>query len=116
MSLSTAMYSGLSGLNSYGEAMSVVGDNISNLNTTGYKYSSVHFEDLMAQLVPTGSGPGQGWRSLNVPLPNDPTLVGVTIFLQSFVFDPATETFGEDREANGRLKKTYRKGYELPKV
>ncbi|MGQ9687757.1 MAG: flagellar hook protein FlgE [Desulfobaccales bacterium] len=62
MSLSTAMYSGLSGLNSFGEAMSVVGDNIANLNTTGFKYSSVHFEDLMAQLIPTGSGPGQVGR------------------------------------------------------
>ncbi len=62
MSLSTAMYSGLSGLNSFGEAMSVVGDNIANLNTTGFKYSTVHFEDLMAQLIPTGSGPGQVGR------------------------------------------------------
>lgn len=66
MSLSTAMYSGLSGLNSYGEAMSVVGDNIANLNTTGFKYSSVHFEDLMAQLIPTGSGPGQVGRGSRI--------------------------------------------------
>ncbi|MCC6586228.1 MAG: Gfo/Idh/MocA family oxidoreductase [Bryobacterales bacterium] len=31
-------------------------------------------------------------------------------------FDPKTETFGHDKEANGRLRKEYRKGYELPKV
>lgn len=62
MSVSTAMYSGLSGLNSFGEAMSVVGDNIANINTTGFKYSAVHFEDLMSQLVSTGSGPGQVGR------------------------------------------------------
>ena len=66
MSLSTAMYSGLSGLNSFGEAMSVVGDNIANLNTTGYKYSTVHFEDLMSQMVPTGSGPGQVGRGARI--------------------------------------------------
>jgi len=66
MSLSTAMYSGLSGLNCFGEAMSVVGDNIANLNTTGFKYSSVHFEDLMAQLIPTGSGPGQVGRGSRI--------------------------------------------------
>ena len=66
MSLSTAMYSGLSGLNCYGEAMSVVGDNIANLNTTGFKYSSVHFEDLMAQLIPTGAGPGQVGRGARI--------------------------------------------------
>jgi flagellar hook protein FlgE len=66
MSLSTAMYSGLSGLNCFGEAMSVVGDNIANINTTGFKYSSVHFEDLMAQLIPTGSGPGQVGRGSRI--------------------------------------------------
>jgi flagellar hook protein FlgE len=66
MSLSTAMYSGLSGLNSFGEAMSVVGDNIANLNTTGFKFSSVHFEDLMSQMIPTGSGPGQVGRGARI--------------------------------------------------
>ena len=66
MSLSTAMYSGLSGLNSFGEAMGVVGDNIANLNTTGFKYSSVHFEDLTTQLIPTGSGPGEVGRGSRI--------------------------------------------------
>ena len=31
-------------------------------------------------------------------------------------FDPKTETFGQDKEANAWLTKHYRKGYELPKV
>jgi predicted dehydrogenase len=31
-------------------------------------------------------------------------------------FDPATETFNGDKEANAMLRKRYRKGYELPKV
>ncbi len=66
MTLSTAMYSGLSGLSSFGEAMSVVGDNIANLNTIGFKYSAVHFEDLMAQLISTGSGPGQVGRGSRI--------------------------------------------------
>jgi flagellar hook protein FlgE len=60
------MYSGLSGLNSHGEAMGVVGDNIANLNTIGFKYSTVHFEDLLAQLVSTGSGPGQVGRGSRI--------------------------------------------------
>jgi flagellar hook protein FlgE len=60
------MYSGLSGLNSHGEAMGVVGDNIANLNTTGFKYSAVHFEDLLAQLVSTGSGPSQVGRGSRI--------------------------------------------------
>ena len=59
MSISSAMYTGLAGLSAHGEAMTVVGDNISNLSTVGFKYSQVLFEDLMAQMVSTGSGPGQ---------------------------------------------------------
>jgi quinol monooxygenase YgiN len=31
-------------------------------------------------------------------------------------FDPKTETFGNDKEANARLTKTYRAPYTLPKV
>jgi len=62
MSISSAMYTGLTGLSSNGEAMGVLGDNISNLNTTGFKYSQVNFEDLMAQTISTGSGPGQVGR------------------------------------------------------
>jgi hypothetical protein len=32
------------------------------------------------------------------------------------VFDPATETFGADKEANAYLTKTYRDDYPLPRV
>ena len=66
MSISSAMYTGLSGLSAHGEAMAVVGDNIANLNTTGFKYSAVHFEDLMAQMISTGSGPGQVGRGAQI--------------------------------------------------
>ncbi len=31
-------------------------------------------------------------------------------------FDAATETFGSDREANARLNKEYRRGFDLPRV
>lgn len=60
------MYTGLTGLSSFGEAMGVLGDNIANLSTTGFKYSQVNFEDLMAQMVSTGSGPGQEGRGTRI--------------------------------------------------
>ncbi len=66
MSISSAMYAGASGLSAHGEAMAVVGDNIANLNTIGFKYSAVHFEDLMAQTISTGSGPGQVGRGTQI--------------------------------------------------
>ena len=66
MSISSAMYTGLTGLNCNGEAMAVLGDNIANLSTTGFKYSQVNFEDMMAQMVATGSGPGQVGRGSQI--------------------------------------------------
>lgn len=59
MSISSAMFAGVSGLNAHGEAMGVVGDNIANLNTTGFKYSRAHFQDLLAQNINLTSGLNQ---------------------------------------------------------
>ena len=46
-----ALNTGASGLSAYGEAMSVVGSNIANVNTTGYKSSHATFQDLLATAV-----------------------------------------------------------------
>jgi flagellar hook protein FlgE len=46
-----ALNTGASGLNAFGEAMTVVGSNISNVNTTGYKTNRVNFQDLLATAV-----------------------------------------------------------------
>lgn len=48
MSVFTALFSGVNGINSNGEAVSVIGDNIANVNTSGYKSSRPEFEDIMA--------------------------------------------------------------------
>jgi len=53
MSFSTA----LSALNAFSTAVDVVGNNLANLNTTGYKASTVSFHDLVAQSM--GSGESQ---------------------------------------------------------
>jgi flagellar hook protein FlgE len=46
---------GLSGLNANAQALSVVGNNLANLNTVGYKASAVTFSDLVYQSVGSGS-------------------------------------------------------------
>jgi flagellar hook protein FlgE len=43
-----ALHTGASGLGTYGEAMTVVGANIANVNTLGFKSSRVNFEDMLA--------------------------------------------------------------------
>jgi len=46
---------GLSGLNANGQALSVIGNNLANINTVGFKASTVTFNDLVSQNV-GGSG------------------------------------------------------------
>ena len=47
MSITSSFYSGLSGLDTHGTAMQVIGDNIANVKTTGFKSSTAHFEDVL---------------------------------------------------------------------
>jgi flagellar hook protein FlgE len=41
--------SGLSGLNANAQALAVIGNNLANINTVGYKASTVTFQDLVSQ-------------------------------------------------------------------
>ncbi|MBI2559668.1 MAG: flagellar hook-basal body complex protein [Planctomycetes bacterium] len=45
----TALYSGISGLRSHQTFLDVVGNNIANINTPGFKESRVRFADLLSQ-------------------------------------------------------------------
>ena len=44
-----SMFAAVTGLRSHQAFMDVVGNNIANVNTTGYKTSNVLFEDLLSQ-------------------------------------------------------------------
>jgi len=59
MSISSSLFSGISGLSTNGNAMSVIGDNIANVNTIGFKSSRTTFQDVLAQSVATSSGTSQ---------------------------------------------------------
>lgn len=61
-SIVNGLFSGRAGISSHGTAIAVVGDNISNASTIGYKSSRSEFEDLIAggqtagKVVGSGSG------------------------------------------------------------
>ncbi|MEW5744009.1 MAG: flagellar hook protein FlgE [Nitrospirota bacterium] len=55
MGLSTALFTGVSGLNINGTGLSVVGDNIANTNTTGFKGSRAAFGDILSSSLGGGS-------------------------------------------------------------
>ncbi len=47
MSITNSLYIGISGLQAHGEAISVVGDNIANASTIGYKRNRASFSDML---------------------------------------------------------------------
>jgi len=51
MGIYNALFIGASGLSSFGEAVRVVGDNIANVNTLGFKSQNVNFSDVLSQTV-----------------------------------------------------------------
>ncbi len=51
MSILQAMFSGSSALINFGEAMTVIGNNLANANTTSFKASSTSFQDVLMQTV-----------------------------------------------------------------
>lgn len=57
MGLTSALFTGLSGLNSSQFALDIIGDNIANLNTTGYKASRTLFQTQFSQTLSAGTKP-----------------------------------------------------------
>ncbi|MCX8033801.1 MAG: flagellar basal body protein, partial [Thermodesulfovibrio sp.] len=51
MAMLTSLFSGISGLNANGLALSVIGDNIANANTVGFKASRANFGDILSQTL-----------------------------------------------------------------
>lgn len=49
MGILSSLYTGVSGLQAQGEALSIYADNISNANTTGFKTSRPEFQDVIAK-------------------------------------------------------------------
>ena len=55
-----SMYSGVSGMKNFQTKLDVIGNNISNVNTIGYKKSTINFQDLLSQnLSSSGANPMQ---------------------------------------------------------
>lgn len=55
----TAFSTALSGLTANATAINVIGNDLANLNTTGYKASEISFRDLIGQSLGTGANSGQ---------------------------------------------------------
>lgn len=84
-----SLFSGITGLRQHQTLMDVVSNNISNVNTTGFKSSSVTFEDTLSQLVKSAASPSSSLGGLN------PAQVGLGVQLGSI-----TANFGQGSAQN----------------
>lgn len=66
MGISSALYSGISGLNTNSQAMSVIGNNLANTNTIAFKGSRTIFSDLLASTISGSGGSSQVGRGVGL--------------------------------------------------
>lgn len=60
MSISSNLYTGTSGLSAHGDGIGVVGDNIANVSTVGFKSSRAGFRDILGGVTANGKRVGGG--------------------------------------------------------
>lgn len=68
MGIQSAMFSGVSGLNTNSQAMSVIGNNLANTNTLGFKGSRSVFSDLLSSNVFGSGGTSQVGRGVGLSI------------------------------------------------
>ena len=68
MALTGALFAGVSGINANGNAMNIIGDNIANVNTIGFKSSRAVFFDLLSADI-GGTKVGLGTRLADAQRP-----------------------------------------------
>ncbi len=60
-----SLYSGVSGLQNHQTRMDVIGNNISNVNTTGFKRGRVNFQDMISQQLSGAAKPTEELGGVN---------------------------------------------------
>ncbi len=73
MASTTALFTGLTGLDAHARRLDVIGNNIANVSTTAFKSSRMLFESLMARTQSIGSAPSGAVGGTN------PTQIGLGV-------------------------------------
>lgn len=75
MGLSTSLFAGISGLERHQQRLDVIGNNLANVNTYGFKQQRVLFQDILYQTIRPGIAPDADNGGLN------PSQIGVGVDL-----------------------------------
>ena len=90
-----SLYSGISGLSVHQTKMDVIGNNIANVNTVGFKASKVSFSDVFYQTVQSATGPNESTGAAG----QNAMQIGLGSTVSSIVSSP-TKTGGAQRTDN----------------
>ncbi|MBR0287908.1 MAG: hypothetical protein IJQ82_02905, partial [Selenomonadaceae bacterium] len=60
-----SLFSGVSGIKVHQTRMDVIGNNIANINTIGFKSSRTTFSDMLSQLQSSAAAPTEGLGGVN---------------------------------------------------
>ncbi|WP_080874753.1 flagellar basal body rod protein FlgG [Oceanobacillus timonensis] len=60
-----SMYSGISGMKNSQTKLDVIGNNIANVNTAGYKKANINFQDMLSQTTSAAQGAGAERGGIN---------------------------------------------------
>lgn len=72
-----SMYSGISGMKGFQTKLDVIGNNIANVNTYGYKKGRVTFQDMMSQSLSVAQGPVNDAANFPLRGGTNPSQVGL---------------------------------------
>ena len=108
MSVTYAMFSGVSGLKGNSDKMAVISNNIANSNTRGFKTDRAEFEDLLAVSLNENSQLGRGVRLRNIKTVHTQGAVSNTgvvtdLAVQGEGFFVVSNNVGEAAESGGKL-------------
>lgn len=90
-----SLYSGISGLSVHQTKMDVIGNNIANVNTVGFKASRVAFSDVFYQTIQSATGPNESTGAAG----QNAMQIGLGSTVSSIVSSP-TKTGGAQRTDN----------------
>ena len=103
MSLYAALFSGVSGLGAYSSALGIISDNITNVNTTGYKNSAAEFSTLVTESNSSSSFSPGGVKAVPRTLVSRQGLLQATNAATDLGIDGAGFFVVKDQPAGGNL-------------